>query len=544
MMRNLWRSKRTIWGLVFLSIVGLCGGIFGISAFALEATTRDTGGTANQSRETARPDLINIDTMRSFGSLNKPVVRFKHDLHTKAVSETGGDCTACHKQLPENPKRISIKFMRTEAPDQNPDRQSVMNNYHDNCIECHNKTVAENREAGPVTCAECHREKPAVTSSAQPAGMDKSLHYRHSKALEKKCKLCHHQYNEKTEKLYYEEGTEGTCRYCHKENAEENRSAFRTAAHNSCVNCHLEREKTDKASTGPVKCAGCHDAEALQKIKKVSPVPRMERNQPDAALILTGDKKLDTSPKNRMPFVPFDHKAHETYNDTCRVCHHAAMDTCNECHSLKGKDEGDGITLEQAMHDLDNKQSCQGCHQSRKAAKECAGCHNLISPAKQKTTDICGRCHMSADISGQPQDKEEMAQVAKRLLEDREKTTTLFAEEDIPETITIGDHAEDYQPAKFPHRKIVKTLFEFTRKNQLAAYFHADKGTLCQGCHHNAPISKKPPRCGNCHGKPFKESDIRKPGIIGAYHIQCMECHTDMGIEKTGCTDCHKEKKK
>ena len=78
---------------------------------------------------------------------------------------------------------------------------------------------------------------------------------------------------------------------------------------------------------------------------------------------------------------------------------------------------------------------------------------------------------------------------------------------------------------------------------KLAANFHADPGTICQGCHHNSPIGKKPPQCASCHGQPFDERKLNSPGLLGAYHIQCMGCHAEMGIEKpVGCTECHKEK--
>jgi len=85
------------------------------------------------------------------------------------------------------------------------------------------------------------------------------------------------------------------------------------------------------------------------------------------------------------------------------------------------------------------------------------------------------------------------------------------------------------------------------KDNKLAGYFHAEKGTVCQSCHHNSPLDKQPPHCGSCHGKPFDERNILKPGIIGAYHQQCMGCHQVLKLEKpksTGCTDCHEEAKR
>jgi len=72
--------------------------------------------------------------------------------------------------------------------------------------------------------------------------------------------------------------------------------------------------------------------------------------------------------------------------------------------------------------------------------------------------------------------------------------------------------------------------------------------TLCQACHHNTPAgAKKPPRCVNCHGKPFDDKQPNRPGLKAAYHGQCMSCHKAMDLKKpvnTDCVGCHKEKKK
>jgi hypothetical protein len=102
-----------------------------------------------------------------------------------------------------------------------------------------------------------------------------------------------------------------------------------------------------------------------------------------------------------------------------------------------------------------------------------------------------------------------------------------------------------YEPVKLPHRKIVQTMVANINSNKLVNYFHHEKGTVCQGCHHNSPAAKEPPKCVSCHGKPFNAKDPFKPGLMAAYHRQCMECHKAMGIQKpvaTDCTACHQKR--
>lgn len=51
-------------------------------------------------------DLVTIDTLKQFGDLEYPVVRFEHDKHTKAVE---GKCESCHKVTGNT---VTAKFKR------------------------------------------------------------------------------------------------------------------------------------------------------------------------------------------------------------------------------------------------------------------------------------------------------------------------------------------------------------------------------------------------------------------------------------------------
>ncbi|MFO7708505.1 MAG: hypothetical protein R6V84_10065, partial [Desulfobacterales bacterium] len=52
-----------------------------------------------------RADIIRIDGLKQFGSLERPAVVFLHEKHTQALAPKNKDCAACH--LPDK------KYMST-----------------------------------------------------------------------------------------------------------------------------------------------------------------------------------------------------------------------------------------------------------------------------------------------------------------------------------------------------------------------------------------------------------------------------------------------
>ena len=509
---------------------------WGIGARGLQQSSNES--------EKPRADIIIIDSLKRFGDLERPPVVYLHEKHSDAVEKQNKDCSACH--LVQD-GRQSIKFKRLQDTTKN----QIMDLYHAECIDCHNQTAAAGNKSGPVTCGQCHKKDNPVASSWEPIGMNNSLHHRHSKALEDKCERCHHEYNQETKKLFYAKGKEGTCRYCHKQVSEENRISMRLASHQGCVDCHLKQLDQNKDS-GPVKCGSCHDPDEQKLIKVIKNVPRMKRNQPDVVFVrrsAAAENPDNSQTAQSASLVPFNHKGHESYNDTCRVCHHAAMDACVQCHTPKGAKEGGNIKLSQSMHQLGTDQSCIGCHANNQKKPECAGCHSSISQTRSfERKESCRLCHVDTrqSIGGSeaglnPQDQ----QMAAVLLSERKPVTATYPDDQIPDKVMIDEISDQYGPVELPHRKIVKTLMANIQNDKIAGYFHSDAGTLCQGCHHASPETRKPPKCSSCHGKPFDANHPLRPGLMGAYHQQCMECHSAMGLKKpqaTDCNGCHKKK--
>lgn len=501
--------------------------------------------TPEQKSDRARADIIYIEKMKFFGNLERPGVVFPHDLHASMAQTEKKNCSACH--LPEK-NRLSLKFKRLQDTDKN----EVMNIYHDNCIGCHIETADKKTQTGPTACGECHSKTPEYVSSAQPAGFDKSLHHRHSKSQEDNCGTCHHEYDEKTKKLIYNKGKEGSCRYCHQKTAEENRISMKEASHISCIECHLTKMQKKKEA-GPIQCEGCHDPAKKSMIKKISDIPRVDRKQPDFLMINANIN--DNKQMSAMNSVPFNHKAHEEYNDSCMVCHHKNLSACSSCHSTKGIKDGNFVSLEQSMHQSGSIESCIGCHDLKKKDRNCSGCHGSMGTDTKDSS--CYKCHMeqTANIgkndiktanntSAVPRTSQDIsARLAETMLRSKKAATETYKDEDIPDQIVISALSEKYEPVKFPHKKIISALEKNINNSRIASYFHNGRDSICQGCHHNAPASTQPIKCGSCHINQTQDKESSMPGIKGAYHMQCMGCHKEMGIEKpASCTDCHNEK--
>lgn len=527
-------------------------------------------------------DLISIDTMAIEGELQLPAVLFQHDKHTSALAaDKAVDCGTCHNAAASGkPGEFSFKFKDAEGLK----GTALKEMFHTNCIGCHTQRASSGQSTGPLEadCRSCHNPRPAVVSSWNDIGFDKVVHYKHASSPfitfagdpKLNCGACHHVYDAKAEKLVWGKDKEDSCRACHFSAAElqqklaadpkaqdENgflakRQPLGVAAHNKCINCHLSLAKSaPQEKTGPVSCAGCHGPAEQAKLQEqaadptiAGSIPRLMRGQPDAVLMLPTPQE-GTKLESAMRPVSFNHKFHESVVMDCRSCHHKKITSCSSCHSIEGKKEGDFIPLAKAMHKVDATRSCVGCHAVQQSKPSCAGCHS--TPPTHLNPNSCGQCH-TTPVGVAVEDaengsllkltKEERTALATATVAERDNVRTrTFDLADIPEKVTIGSLSKEYEPSVLPHRAIVATLLKKQADSQLAGVFHPDKGTLCQGCHHNSPPSKTPPRCVSCHGASVQAVDGR-PGLKAAYHLQCMTCHAAMNQKPLAndCNSCHK----
>jgi len=503
------------------------------------------------------PDLIHIQIADDTARHEMPGAGFLHDKHTAALKDQ--HCSACHLKEKD---RFVFKFQRVKDGGYETDKRL----YHEKCAGCHEERGKKGLSSGPFTsqCRLCHTQTGGIQSTAQPVAMDKSLHYRHEISTDVKpktagedtnCSACHHEFGKTLNKPIYVKGKESACRYCHKTTLVEKTRSFQTVAHESCLNCHYLLHST-KQKAGPTDCGACHDAKRLAGIAKVADVPRIKRNQPDSVLMSLWLKDIEASQKPSKQFVnpvAFNHKLHEAKSEHCYACHHDSMEPCGACHTRLGTEKSQLTRLDRAMHFGESRRSCRGCHSEQVKSKDCAGCHFQMVKSDFTTSD-CAKCHSIEKkwLDPMPEGKEAWTKIADEDIGLR--TARRISAPDnrisigqVPEEVTIQILADQYEGAKFPHRKIVTALSERIQKNELASHSHDGIYSVCNGCHHYSLDAASPPKCASCHGISKASDPDGRPGLQGAYHHQCINCHEQMELPKPAtadCTACHQKRTK
>jgi hypothetical protein len=101
-----------------------------------------------------------------------------------------------------------------------------------------------------------------------------------------------------------------------------------------------------------------------------------------------------------------------------------------------------------------------------------------------------------------------------------------FAQKHGPDVVILDELEDVYLPVPFDHKGHAEMA-------------HMTKG--CSTCHHYTSEGHQHPACKACHAVDDPGTDIHKPGLKGAYHRQCLNCHRDW-IDETACGICHQKK--
>lgn len=88
-----------------------------------------------------------------------------------------------------------------------------------------------------------------------------------------------------------------------------------------------------------------------------------------------------------------------------------------------------------------------------------------------------------------------------------------------PSVIVLGNTGSEYAPVPFDHQAHV-TMGEM--------------GKGCETCHHFTSENSITP-CHDCHAEP---KTFGQPGLKGAYHRQCLGCHSEWS-HSNDCSKCH-----
>ncbi len=556
--------------IVFAVLAGL---ILLVASGKMEPSHSDT--LASVSPSGVAPLPVFIETLAGGSHRERPPVAFDHDRHAKALKQTKmEDCGVCHRLKARdgrlsNPDVAVFSFPKKVFDE--TDKTATMTAYHEACVSCHQKRASEGKSSGPAIglCGKCHVKRPNIRKVdwAWKPIFNYARHAEHIKAIDKvknpdrlavasnvtqvgpvaensRCQLCHHSYDSVTKKLIYKKDTENSCGACHKARDEKNARAMKKVVHAACIGCHMKLAAEVKAKQaqsgsasssgqatqqfGPIQCAGCHGEHKELKPDQIVKIPRLLRGQKDVMEVSFKDPKTA-----RMKMVPYNHKAHEPRAQFCNSCHHHSLEKCSTCHTTLGSPKGGGITYERAFHTAAAKQSCAGCHNVAKKDLKCAGCHRTVEDSLPQNS--CAVCHRGPS-DGKPIDAP--------------PASIVFDKEKVPEKVQIKSLEKEFKPADFPHQKIVARLTVLSNESSLARVFHASRGDaiLCSGCHHRSDPgsaqAKKVPACRSCHGRPFEPGALGRPGILAAYHRQCMGCHQAMHQKPAplDCVKCHAAK--
>jgi hypothetical protein len=187
--------------------------------------------------------------------------------------------------------------------------------------------------------------------------------------------------------------------------------------------------------------------------------------------------------------LTFSHQMHSAIAEDCAACHHHSQagqtPACAKCHKASTASKESGVpALKEAYHG------------------QCIGCHRDIEMGPTGCMD----CHVKRAVQAASSEK-----------------PVKVAAADGPESLTLNRLENRYESVAFSHG------------------MHSEMTESCAACHHHSPVGQTP-SCGECHGKPFDPEKLGTPGLKGAYHLQCMGCHKEMGSGPVGCTDCHAKK--
>ncbi len=138
----------------------------------------------------------------------------------------------------------------------------------------------------------------------------------------------------------------------------------------------------------------------------------------------------------------------------------------------------------------------------------------------------CSQCHKCE----KPSKADPCLKLCPRPFKEQDKGVKLSPQQ-IPDMVVLDDLENLYEPVRFSHKVHVNMVFMSGGSNG------------CVVCHHFTPTNQSHPPCKKCHDPNVLNENINQPGLKGAYHRQCIQCHREWSKE-TDCEVCHAMKAK
>lgn len=310
------------------------------------------------------------------------------------------------------------------------------------CRDCHSIEGSGFQRPTLLVCDECHAEvRDRMHLSSEAPNDD--------------CYSCH-PFKEKTEV------GKGRCKRCHE-------IALPIHDGERCISCHAPHRDPPIAIE---RCSTCHEEKEVVATANVHGTIQSEVEGCRACHVghQPKEKAAGTCDRCHEEKAPARNVGH----DTCVKCHvpHGQPRTCRSCHAKVRKDRHERCT------------TCHDPHRpERRAAAECAECHNDVLVQHGAGATDCTGCHQ-------------------------------------------------------PHRSR-KACSSCHRNAPADQAFHAG-GTRCSVCHEPHGFTRSTARaCGTCHGEIVVRTS-RRPG-----HDDCAGCHPSANHfakrPPKACAACHQE---
>jgi octaheme c-type cytochrome (tetrathionate reductase family) len=91
----------------------------------------------------------------------------------------------------------------------------------------------------------------------------------------------------------------------------------------------------------------------------------------------------------------------------------------------------------------------------------------------------------------------------------------------------VNQYSDMYEPVRFMHRKHANVLKDCTLCHHRTPREEGDTYGMPVNMQMLREKEEVPAGCAVCHGRPFNPKQLNTPGLKGAYHQLCMDCHKE-----------------